>query len=310
MDRLEAMALFVAAVEEGSLAAAARRHGRSPAAATRAVALLEHRAGEPLLLRSPRALSLTAAGEHHLAIWREVLSRLGETEPDRRSGTLHGRINLTAPELFGQLKVLPLVEAFLAEHPAVAVRMLMVNRVVDLTGEGIDAAVRLAPLPDSTLTAVALGEMPTLVCASPAYLERAGHLADPRDLTRHECIGLNMAGDGELWPFKEVTGRGFRLRSTRVSARLHVSHAAAAIDAARRGHGLVRAMSYQVVEDLAAGRLVRLLAHHEPPTTPVHLVFHPERARRGALRALIDRMVPALRRDLADLAAKVPPAML
>lgn len=306
MDRLDAMALFVAAVEEGSLAAAGRRYGRSPAAVTRAVALLERCAGETLLLRSTRKLSLTAAGDRHLATWRDVLTKLREIEPESPAGPLHGSIVLTAPELFGRLKVMPLLETFLRHHPQVTARVLLVNRVVDLIGEGVDLAVRLAPLPDSTMTAIKVGEVRTLLCASPDYLARAGSPATLHELDRHDCIGLNAAGEGELWGFGMEPERGTRVRSVRVRTRLSVNSAAAAIDAALRGHGLIRARSYQVAEALAAGRLVRLLSHLEPPPTPAHFVFHPDRARRGVLRAFIEHAVSRLKRELLETASTVP----
>lgn len=307
MDRLDAMVLFVAAVEKGSLAAAARRHGRSPAAVTRAVAFLEGYAGEPLLLRSTRKLSLTAAGDRHLAIWRDVLTRLAEIGSGSSAGPLHGGIVLTAPELFGRSKVMPLVETFLRAHTQVAARILMVNRVVDLIGEGVDLAVRLAPLPDSTMTAIKVGEVRTLVCASPDYLARAGSPAAPGDLASHDCIGLNAEGDDELWAFGSGSGQGMRVRSVRVRTRLSINNAAAAIDAALRGHGVIRARSYQVAEDVAAGRLIRLLPEFEPPPAPTHLVFHPDRAKGGVVRAFIDHAVPALKRELLGIAAAVPP---
>ncbi len=306
MDRLDAMALFVAAVETGSLAAAARRHGCSPAAATRAVALLERHAGETLLLRSTRRLSLTTAGDRHLATWRDVLTRLREIEPEGAAGVLQGGIVLTAPELFGRLKVMPLLGRFLRDHPQVTARVLLVNRVVDLIGEGVDLAVRLAPLPDSTMTAIRIGEVRTLLCASPGYLDRAGSPAGPHDLDRHDCIGLNAEGDGELWSFGMDPGRGARVRSIRVRTRLGVNNAGAAIDAALHGHGLVRARSYQVADAISAGRLIRLLPHLEPPPIPAQLVFHPDRARRGVLRALLEQVVPALRRELLEAASAVP----
>lgn len=309
MDRLNAMAMFVAAVEEGSLAAAAKRHGRSPAAVTRAVALLERHAGETLLLRSTRKLSLTAAGDRHVAIWREVLTKLREIGSESSAGPLHGGIVLTTPELFGRLKVMPVLETFLRHHPQIAARVLMVNRVVDLIGEGVDLAVRLAPLPDSTMTAIRVGEVRTLLCASPEYLARAGSPATPHDLDRHDCIGLNAEGDGELWPFGMAPEQGTRVRSVRVRTRLSVNNAAAAIDAALRGHGVIRARSYQVAEDIAAGRLVRLLPHFEPPPTPAHLVFHPDRAKRSVLRAFIEHAVPTLKRELFETASTVPPPL-
>jgi len=299
MDRLDAMMLFVTAVEDGSLAAAAKRHGRSPAAATRAVTLLERYAGETLMLRSTRKLSLTAAGERHLAIWRDVLARLREIEPEAAEDPLQGGIVLTAPELFGRLQVMPLLEVFLRDHPQVSARVLMVNRVIDLISEGVDLAVRLAPLPDSTMTAIKVGEVRALLCASPDYLARHGAPATPQDLDHHDCIGLNAAGDGELWPFAIGPEQSKRMRSLRVHTRLSVNSAAAAIDAARRGHGVIRARSYQVAEDIAAGRLVRVLPKFEPPPTPAHLVFHPDRAKRGVLRAFIEHAVPTLKRELS-----------
>ena len=298
MDRLDAMTLFVTAVEEGSLAAAARRHGRSPAAVTRAVALLERDAGESLLLRSTRKLSLTAAGDRHLSVWREVLTKLRDIEPEDSAALLGGSIALTAPELFGRLKVMPLLEAFLADHPRIAARVLLVNRLVNLIGEGVDLAVRLAPLPDSTLIAIRVGEVRELLCASPDYLARAGSPAGLGDLERHQCIGLNAEGDGELWAFDKSTGRRTRSRSVRVHTRLSVNNAAAAIDAALRGHGLVHARSYQVMDHIAAGRLVRLLPHHESLPVPVYIVFPADRAGNRAVRALIERLTPYLRREL------------
>ena len=305
MDRIDAMTLFVTAVAEGSLAAAARRHGRSPATVSRAVALLEQLAGESLLLRSTRHLRLTLAGGRHVAIWRDVLAKLGEIEPSSAAGPLRGNIVLTAPELFGRLKVMPVLEAFLRQEPLVAARVLLVNRLVDLLGEGVDLAVRLAPLPDSTMTAIRLGEVRTLVCASPDYLARAGSPADPGELPRHECIGLNAEGDGDLWPFGSTSGKGARVRSVRVRTRLSLNHAGAAIDAALRGHGLFRARAYQVVEDVGARRLVPVLEAFEPPPQPAHIVFHPDRGRRGPVRAFIDHAVPALRTELRRIGSEL-----
>ena len=308
MDRLDAMTLFVTAVDEGSLAAAARRHGRSPAAVTRAVALLEHHAGTTLLLRSTRKLSLTAAGERQMAVWRDVLSRLGEIGPEGSGAPLQGGMVLTVPELFGRLKVMPLVESFLQTHPQVSARVLMLNRIVNLLGEGVDLAVRLAPLPGSTLMAIKLGQVRTLLCASPEYLASRGAPVGLGDLGRHDCIGLNAAGDAELWPVRERAERSSRTRSVRVRTRLSVDNAAAAIDAALRGHGIVCARSYQVTEHIVAGRLVRLLVDFEPPSIPAHVVFPAERARKGTVRAFIEHATPTLRRELLHIESTLSPS--
>lgn len=301
MDRLDAMTLFVSAVRLGSLAGAARAHGRSPASVTRAVALLERQAGEPLLVRSTRRLRLTPAGERHLVVWSEVLGRLGEIGSEEGVQGQGGSLVLTAPELFGRLKVMPILETFLATRPNVSARAVLVNRIVDLVGEGMDVAVRLAVLPDSSLTAIRFGEVRTLVCAAPAYLENAPALDTPHDLAGQACIGLNAESDGELWSFSVPNDRRAKLRSVRASTRLSVNNAGAALDAARRGNGLVRARSYQVAEDLASGRLVAVLADYEPPPDPAHLVFHPDRGRRATVRAFVDEAVPALRSELSRI---------
>ncbi len=303
MDRLDAMALFVTAVEEGSLAAAARRHGRSAATITRAVALLEARAGETLMLRSTRQLHLTPAGDRHVTIWREVLGQLGALEPTALGGQMQGSLVLTAPALFGRMKLMPVLEPFLRDHPLLAARVLLLNRVVDLVGEGVDVAVRLAPLPDSTLTAVRLGDVRILVCASPAYLDAAGTPASPRDLDGHKCIGLNAGSDGDLWRFGSATDKGAHVRSLRVPTQLSLNDAGAAIDAARRGHGLIQARAYQVANDVAAGRLVPVLAAFEPPTVPANIVFHPARGRQAPVRAFVDHAVAALRGELLRIAS-------
>ncbi|GAA0775923.1 MULTISPECIES: LysR family transcriptional regulator [Brevundimonas] len=305
MDRLDAMALFVSAVDEGSLAAAARRHGRSPAAVTRAVALLEHFAGATLLLRSTRQLSLTPAGARHLATWREVLLKLDEVACEQSGGSLRGEVVLTAPELFGRLKVLPTVETFLRNHPAVSVRALLVNRVVNLIGEGVDLAVRIAPLPDSTLSAIKIGQVRILFCASPDYLNEGGAVASIGDLERHSCVGLNAESGAELWPFRAVGERKGGVRSVRVRTRLSVSHQAAVIDAALRGQGVISARSYQVAEHIAAGRLVRVLESFEPPAVPVHLVFSADRAKRGAVRSFIDHVAADLKAELLGVEANI-----
>ncbi|WP_370643364.1 LysR substrate-binding domain-containing protein [Roseomonas cutis] len=182
------MALFVSAVDEGSLAAAARRHGQWPAAVTGAVSLLERQAGDILLLRSTRRLSLTPSGQRYVSVWSDVLARLREIEPDPAARTLKGQIVLTARKLFGRMKVVPILGEFLREHPHIEARMLMANHLFDLTGEEVDLAVRLAPLSDSTFKTVQVGEVQVLLCASPDYLANAGAPSTPANLDRHDCI--------------------------------------------------------------------------------------------------------------------------
>lgn len=302
MDRLEAMSIFVAVVDAGSLAAAARKLGYSPASVTRAVAQLEAGAGERLLERTTRRFALTQAGARHVATYRLMLEELACLEARSQDAAIAGSVVITAPELFGRLHVMPVVESFMAAFPGARVRVLLLNRMVDLVGEGVDVAIRLAELPDSSMTAVRVGEVRRLTCAAPGYLDARGRPEHPSDLVNHWCIGLNEAGAEELWPYRESASTR-RVRSVRVRCRLALNSAAAAIDAAERGTGIVRPLSYQVERRIADGSLVTLLQDYEPEPIPVHLVFQPRRNHGSAVRAFIDHAVPLLRR-----AAGKPPA--
>jgi len=295
MDRLEAMSIFLAAVEEGSLAAAARRLGCSPASVTRAVARLESSSGERLLERTTRRFAVTEAGVRHASVYRVMLAELAQLKARSQDAVVSGSVVITAPELFGQLHVMPVVEDFLATYPRTEVRSLFLNRMVDLVGEGVDVAVRLAALQDSSLTAVKIGEVRRLTCAAPAYLNGRALPEQPADLTSHLCIGLNAAGAQELWQYREKHP-GRSVRSVRVACRLATNSAAAAIDAAVRGLGIVRPLSYQVEKHIAQGSLIPLLEAFEPEPVPVSLVFRPQGGGNGgAVRAFIDHAVPRLR---------------
>jgi DNA-binding transcriptional LysR family regulator len=299
MDRLDAMAMFVAAVEEGSLARAARRLGRSPASITRGVALLEARAGERLLHRSSRSLKLTDAGHRHLAAYSKILDCL--VESPLPPGTLGGRLTLTAPEMFGRLKVMPVLDRFLSDHPDVTAHVLLVNRVIDMVEQGIDLAVRIGHLHETALTTVRLGAVQRLVCASPAYLENAGAPENPGDLARHACIDLQVGGGRETWQLHTKPSRSSRLRTIAIGSRISVNSQAAALDMALRGKGICHPLSYQVAQDIADGRLVRLLPEYEPAGLPVHFVFHPSQRRGGLVRAFVEQTTPELQDDLAEV---------
>lgn len=301
MDRLEAMSILLAVVDAGSLSGAARRLGTSPASVTRAVAQLEADSGVRLLERTTRRLSLTDAGERHVATYRVVLDELGRLDGQASSEDMAGTVVVTAPELFGRMRVMPIVNAFLAAHPRVRMRVLLLNRMVDLVSEGVDVAIRLAELQDSSMRAIRVGEVRRLTCAAPSYLSRNPAPRHPAGLSDHVCIGLNEAGSQELWPYREA--RSSRLRSVRVSCRLSLNGAAAAIDAAEKGLGIVRPLSYQVESQLAAGLLVPVLTDYEPAAIPVHLVFRNQPGDGGAARAFIDHAAPLLRSGFAAASA-------
>lgn len=293
MDRLEAISIFVAVIDSGSLAAASRKLGRSPASVTRAVAQLEERAGERLLIRTTRRFAVTEAGHRHSLIYRKVLDDLSGLDAPA-STTITGTIVVTAPEMFGRIKVLPVIQSFLSAHPGINLRLLLLNRMVDLVGEGVDIAIRLATLPDSSMTTVKVGAVRRLTCASPGYLAQHTPPDRPADLQDHWCIGLNEAGVQELWQYHDSAAT-YRARSVRVTCRLATNSAAAAIEAAENGAGIVRLLSYQVERQLADGSLVRLLKDYEPTPVPVHLVFRPGSGYHRAVRAFIDHAVPRLR---------------
>jgi DNA-binding transcriptional LysR family regulator len=304
MDRLDAMAAFVLAVDEGSLAAAARRLSYSPAAVTRAIASLEDRLGAQLLHRTTRSLSLTHFGEAYLATCRQILNDLQSIEQGAAAEreTLRGRLTLTAPVLFGGLRVRPVLDRFLDANSAMQARLVLLDRVVNLVDEGIDLAVRLAQLPDSNLIATRLGEVRRVLCASPAYIERHGLPCKPDDLPGHACIMSNEA-TAEPWRFAlEPAGRRRTLRTASIRPRLIVNAAATAIDSALEGHGITRVMSYQIAADVAAGRLVLLLVPYEPQPIPVHFVMQADRSVSAKLRAFIDFAAPLLRADLTQAA--------
>jgi DNA-binding transcriptional LysR family regulator len=303
MDRLDAMRIFISIVDEGSLSAAARRLRRSPVAVTRALALLEGHVGATLLTRSTRAMRLTPAGERYLRACRNVMAELASAEESVGSeqAELRGRLSVTAPATFGRLHVRPTLDGFLDLHPEVSLRLLLLDRVVDLVNEGFDAAIRIGHLPDSSLTAVKLGQVRRMLCASPDYLSRHPPLRRPDDLARHASIVFSQGGADEAWRFSDPSGR--RLRPQRQYARLSLNDALAAVASAVAGHGVTRVMSYQAEAELRSGGLVRVLREFEPAPVPVHLLSVTRRPATARLRSLIDYAAPVLRGALARIEA-------
>jgi DNA-binding transcriptional LysR family regulator len=281
MDRTEEWRVFVAVASRRSFVEAARALRRSPQAITRAVAALELRLGARLLNRTTRSVSVTGEGERYLEGGRRLLADLDalESASDARA-PLAGRLSLTAPVLFGQLHVAPLVCAFLEQHPDVEARLLLVDRVVSLAEEAVDLAVRIGPLPDSSLRARVVGQVRWVVCASPAYLARAGVPRTPEALARHTCVTFDAGSPlADHWTFPRAGGRDRRVA---LRPRLIVNTAQAGIDAAIAGLGLVRVLSYQVARPLAEKKLRLVLETFAPPPVPIHLLQLPGVANRLA----------------------------
>ncbi len=295
MDRLESLRIFVAVAEQAGFAAAARRLGLSPPAVTRAVAALESRLGTRLLHRTTRIVRPTEAGQRFLVDARRILAELEEAEAAAAGAQSDpgGTLAVTAPVLFGRLHMAPLVFAFRRALPQVSVRLQLLDRVVDLIEEGQDVALRIAQLPDSSLSAVRVGALSQVVVAAPAYLARRGRPQVPEDLERHDAIVFAREGVPRDWAFGLGAGR----RTVRPPAPLIVNTADVAVAAAVDGQGLTRVLSYQAAGALAEGRLEIVLADHQTPPVPVHLV-HPEGRRASArLRAFLDFAVPRLRAE-------------
>jgi DNA-binding transcriptional LysR family regulator len=276
MDRGEEWRAFVTVASRRSFVGAARALRRSPQAITRAVAALERRLGARLLNRTTRSVSVTGEGERYLERGRRVLAELDalESAPDARA-PLAGRLSITAPVLFGQLHVAPVVWAFLEQHPALEARLLLVDRVVSLAEEGIDLAVRIGPLPDSSLRARVVGHVRWVICASPSYLARAGVPRTPEVLARHTCISFDAGSPiADHWTFPGP-GSGRRERRVALRPRLVVNTAQAGIDAAIAGLGIARVLSYQIERPLREGRLRLILESFAPPPVPIQIVQLP-----------------------------------
>ncbi len=300
MDRLDGIALFTEVAEHRSFAEAARRLGRSPAAVTRAIGELETRLGVRLLNRTTRAVSLTEAGERFLAGARRVLADLDEIERAAagEGAAPRGELRLTAPILFGRLHVTPIVTEFLARFPDVSVALTLLDRPVDLVEEGLDAAVRIGALAESSAVATRVGAVRRIVVAAPDYLARHGTPRLPADLAAHATIAFSAISGAERWTFDDRTGE----TSVAVKPRLVVTTAEAAVDTARGGFGITRVLSYQAADDIARGALRRLLRAYEGDDIPIHLVYPGGRHPPPKLRAFLDFTLPRLRKRCTAIA--------
>ncbi|MDP4004781.1 LysR family transcriptional regulator [Methylobacterium sp. NEAU K] len=303
MDRLDAMRIFVTALDEGSLARAGRRLARSPAAVTRAIAALESHVGTQLLHRTTRRLQLTEAGERYAAVCRRVLTDLEEANFSLAGDKAapRGVLTVTAPVMFGTRVLRPIVGEFLRANPEVQVRYLLLNRMTNFVDEGIDVALRIAPLQDSSLIAVRIGEVRRVLCASPKYLADRTPIEALSDLARHDCIGIEPTSPNDIWSFPPAVG-GRVVRTVQIRPRLMVNTDEAAVSAAVDGEGIVRVFSYKIQREVTGGSLVVLLPECEPPPVPVHLITSSERLALAKVRAFMDFAAARLRADFDQMA--------
>ena len=297
MDRLESMRIFATVAEAASFAGAARQLSISPPAVTRAIAALEERLGVRLLSRTTRLVRVTEAGARYLEDCRRILAEVAEADESAAGLNTEprGQLHVTAPVLFGRIFVLPAVTAYLERYPQVSVNALFLDRVVNLLDEGLDVAIRIGELPDSSLQAIEVGQVRRVVCAAPEYLKRHGRPAVPEELPRHSVILARGVTPALEWKFL----RDGSLRPVRVAPRLSVNTNDSAVAAAVAGTGLTRLLSYQVAPQLASGELEIVLAEFEPPPLPIHVVHREGRRASAKVRAFVDLIVEQLRADKA-----------
>ncbi len=286
MDRLEMLRTFVAVADHESFAEAARRLRISPTAASRAVAALEQSLGQPLFRRTTRSVRLTEHGALYLERCRAALAELDDaalilrgSDGARPGGTLV----ITAPVTFGRLHILPIVTRLLRSHSALRVELTLIDRIVRLVDEGIDVAVRIGDLSDSSLHALKVAEVRRVLVASPAYLADRGSPENVPSLHGHSLISFTELDRAQEWRFG-AAGK----TAIRIVPGLTVNTADAAISAAIEGIGIARVLSYQALEAVAAGKLVTLLDDQSPSPVPVHLVYHANRRGSVNARAFVD----------------------
>ncbi len=297
MDKLLAMAAFVQIADRGSLTAAANALGTSLSSMVRTLAALEEALGVRLLNRTTRRIALTEEGRAYLERCRHILAEVGEAEQTLGAGDPDpaGPLRVTAPVLFGQMHVAPAVAAFVARYRRMQVELTLLDRVVSLVDEGIDVAVRIGALADSSMVAVQVGHLRRVVVASPALLRAAGTPGHPRELARLPCVRFTALMPGDVWHFVE-DGRALQVK---VRGPFACNQASACVDACVAGLGFGLFISYQARRAVAARQLREVLRDFEPAPLPVSLVYPHAKLLSSRVRAFVDHAAAALRCELS-----------
>ena len=303
MDRLHELEVFVAVADAGSFAKAGNRLRLSPPAVTRAISALEDRLGARVFNRTTRSLTITEVGQRFLESAKRVLNDLDTAEKEAIGETAvpHGHLTITASVTFGRSALAPVVGDFLNQHPRISVSVLLLDRITNLVEEGIDLAVRIGPLPDSSLIAKRIGTVRRVLVASPAYLAQRGKPQTPADLRLHSMIAFTGLMPNREWRF--LDGRSGN--SVSFMPRLEINDAVSSIAAAEAGDGISIALSYMVAEKINEGRLVTVLDEFTPPAVPVSLVYPQSRLISPKVRAFVDFATPRLRATVDSLAISV-----
>jgi DNA-binding transcriptional LysR family regulator len=293
--------IFVMVAEQGSLVGAARRLDVSPPSVTRAIASLEVHVGVQLFRRTTRSVKLTEAGERFLAEVRTILAALESAFVDAAGDreTARGQLTVTASVTFGRTHVADVLLEYLREHPRVSASLLLLDRVTNLIDEGIDVAVRIGELPDSSLLARKVGMVRRVLVASPDYLARRGTPKHPRELCEHDMLAFTGLIPGRKWRYREGRGAASKAHEIALTPTLEVNDAVVALRAAERGFGITIAVSYMVADALAAGTLVLVLEPFLPPPIPVQLVIPEARVISAKVRSFLDFAAQRLGERLA-----------
>jgi DNA-binding transcriptional LysR family regulator len=289
MDRIDAMQAFVAVADLRGFAPAARKLGLSPSGVTRLIAALEDRLGVRLLQRTTRQVALTDVGARYLERVRRILGDVEEAETAAEGERTRpsGRLVVSAPVGFGRLHVSPMMSAYLKRYREVSGELRLSDRVINLVEDGVDLAVRIGHLADSSLVARQVGEMRRVVVASNQYLKAHGEPKTPQAIASHDTIQFGATAAPPDWRFVQDS----REVSIACTPRLTTNIADAAIQYAVQGGGLTRVLAYQAAEAIKAGRLRVVLAKFEQPPLPIHIVYPTSRLLSAKVRAFIDLVV-------------------
>jgi DNA-binding transcriptional LysR family regulator len=296
MDKLQAMAVFVQIAERGSLTAAAETLDKSLPSVVRILASLEEALRVRLFNRTTRRIALTEEGRIYLESCRRILAEIDDAESalGQDETEPHGTITVTAPVRFGEMHVAPAVTRFLQRYPEVQVKLLLLDRVIDLLDEGVDVAVRIAPLADSSLVAKPVGQIRRVVCASPKLLDEVGRPGRPEDLSELPCVRFTGLTSGSVWHFF----RNGKPLSVTVNGRMICNQVGPAVNACRAGLGFGMFLSYQVMPAERRGELESVLTEYEPDPLPLSLVFPHHRLLSTRVRVFVDWMARTLPESL------------
>ena len=290
MENLADIAVFVRVVERGSFTRAADELGLSRAVVSKYLTRLEERLGARLLHRTTRRLSLTEAGAALFEASRGAIERIDEAEAAvaRFQSAPRGRLRVSAPMSFGILHLAPAIADFSREQDAIAIDMRLDDRFVNLVEEGLDVAVRIGKLSDSSLVARRLATTQVVACASPSYLAEHGEPETPEDLATHECLIYTYSSTSNVWRFTARDGREIPVA---VSGSLRINNGIALAQAALAGRGILMSPTFYVGPEIRAGRLKRILESYRLPEFGIYAVYPQARHVAPKVRVFVDFLV-------------------